>query len=128
VQDNGMGKRALIDAHNCCSLWRVCPSTCEFTYVLSERLHCPADPRERKGCVRYVNRSVFYLNFDRKERLSASRAIPAHTVIEIDPVLLFAQDEYEEHGKHTVLAHYAFKWRGSQMALALGLGITTISS
>jgi tRNA-specific adenosine deaminase 3 len=63
--------------------------------------------------------------FDGKELL-ASRAIPAHTVIEIDPVLLFTRDEYEAHGKHTILDQYTFKWRGGQMALALGLGTATI--
>ncbi|PCH39935.1 hypothetical protein WOLCODRAFT_136570 [Wolfiporia cocos MD-104 SS10] len=52
----------------------------------------------------------------------ASRVIEAHTVIEISPVLLFSSQEYEEHGRHTVLDHYTFKWRDGRMALALGLG------
>ncbi|KAI6123437.1 hypothetical protein EDD16DRAFT_650499 [Pisolithus croceorrhizus] len=52
----------------------------------------------------------------------ASRAIPARTIIETSPVLLFAKDEYETHGRHTLLDHYTFKWRDGRMALALGLG------
>ncbi|KAI0042159.1 hypothetical protein FA95DRAFT_1500442 [Auriscalpium vulgare] len=52
----------------------------------------------------------------------ASRAIPAQSLIEISPVLLFSASEYEAHGKHTVLDHYTFKWRDGRMALALGLG------
>ncbi|VDB95755.1 unnamed protein product [Peniophora sp. CBMAI 1063] len=52
----------------------------------------------------------------------ASRAIPAHTLIEVSPVLLFTAEEYEAHAKHTVLDHYTFKWRDGRMALALGLG------
>ncbi|KIJ64466.1 hypothetical protein HYDPIDRAFT_45162, partial [Hydnomerulius pinastri MD-312] len=52
----------------------------------------------------------------------ASRIIPAQTVIEISPVLLFTKEEYENHGKHTLLNHYTFNWRDGRMALALGLG------
>ncbi|KAH9925436.1 uncharacterized protein BXZ73DRAFT_50055 [Epithele typhae] len=52
----------------------------------------------------------------------ASREIPAQTLIEISPVLLFSAAEYEAHGKHTVLDHYTFVWRDGKMALALGLG------
>ncbi|KAI0055855.1 hypothetical protein BV25DRAFT_1995977 [Artomyces pyxidatus] len=52
----------------------------------------------------------------------ASRAIPAHTLLEISPVLLFSASEYDAHGKYTVLDHYTFKWRDGRMALALGLG------
>ncbi|KAI0700031.1 hypothetical protein C8T65DRAFT_791195 [Cerioporus squamosus] len=51
----------------------------------------------------------------------ASREIPAHTLIEVSPVLLFTAREYAEHGKHTVLDHYTFVWRDGRMALALGL-------
>lgn len=43
-------------------------------------------------------------------------------MIEISPVLLFSKHEYEEHGKHTILDHYTFKWKDGRMALALGLG------
>jgi len=52
----------------------------------------------------------------------ASRQIEAHAVIEISPVLLFSPAEYQEHGRHTILDHYTFKWRDGKMALALGLG------
>ncbi|KAI6114114.1 hypothetical protein F5141DRAFT_986933, partial [Pisolithus sp. B1] len=51
----------------------------------------------------------------------ASRAISARTIIETSPVL-FAKDEYETHGRHTLLDHYTFKWRDGRIALALGLG------
>ncbi|KAL5501410.1 TAD3 [Sanghuangporus vaninii] len=54
--------------------------------------------------------------------LFASRQISARTVIESSPVLLFSSDEYETHGKHTILDHYTFKWPDGRMALALGLG------
>lgn len=37
-------------------------------------------------------------------------------------MLLFSSQEYEEHGRHTVLDHYTFKWRDGRLALALGLG------
>jgi len=56
----------------------------------------------------------------------ASRAIPAQTIIEISPVLLFAKDEYNAHGKHTLLDHYTFNWRDGRMALALGLGASPL--
>ncbi|KAI0290872.1 hypothetical protein BC826DRAFT_1024648, partial [Russula brevipes] len=52
----------------------------------------------------------------------ASKAIPACTLLEISPALLFSAEEYEAHGRHTVLDHYTFKWRDGRMALALGLG------
>ncbi|OJA16836.1 hypothetical protein AZE42_03632 [Rhizopogon vesiculosus] len=52
----------------------------------------------------------------------ASRVIPPQTVIEVSPVLLFSKSEYEDHGRHTILDHYTFKWRDGRMALALGLG------
>ncbi|KAI0366606.1 hypothetical protein BV20DRAFT_1055452 [Pilatotrama ljubarskyi] len=52
----------------------------------------------------------------------ACREIPPQTLIEVSPVLLFSAEEYDAHGKHTVLDHYTFKWRDGRMALALGLG------
>ncbi|KAG8752367.1 hypothetical protein FRC14_007093 [Serendipita sp. 396] len=52
----------------------------------------------------------------------ASRPIPSGTLVEISPVLLFQRDEYEAHGRHTVLDHYAFIWGDGRMALPLGLG------
>ena len=51
--------------------------------------------------------------------------MPAYTLLEISPALLFSTDEYESHGRHTVLDHYTFKWRDGRMALALGLGALT---
>lgn len=64
---------------------------------------------------KHAGRSVF-----------ATREIPSNTIIEISPVLLFAADEYELHGKHTLLDSYTFVWEkstaGNTMALALGLG------
>ncbi|KAI9443456.1 hypothetical protein H4582DRAFT_1196519 [Lactarius indigo] len=52
----------------------------------------------------------------------ASRTIPAHTVLEISPALLFSAEEYEAHGRHTVLDRHSFMWKDGKMALALGLG------
>jgi hypothetical protein len=52
----------------------------------------------------------------------ASKAIPACTLLEISPALLFSSEEYEAHGRHTLLDHYTFKWRDGRLALALGLG------
>ncbi|ESK95040.1 histone lysine methyltransferase set7 [Moniliophthora roreri MCA 2997] len=52
----------------------------------------------------------------------ASRPIPKSTIIEISPVLFFSKEEYEEHGKYTVLDHYTLEWKDGRMALALGLG------
>lgn len=62
------------------------------------------------------------LNSSLLPSLTASREIPAHTLVEISPVLLFEKEEYQEHGRHTVLDHYTFVWRDGRMALALGLG------
>ncbi|EPQ29063.1 uncharacterized protein PFL1_03352 [Pseudozyma flocculosa PF-1] len=56
----------------------------------------------------------------------ASRRLPAGTLLEISPVLLFPPGEYDKFGRHTQLDGYTFVWRrteaGSIMALALGLG------
>ncbi|KAG6814268.1 hypothetical protein H0H92_015383 [Tricholoma furcatifolium] len=59
---------------------------------------------------------------DKGRGVYAAQNIPAQTVIEISPVLLFSKEEYEAHGKFTVLDHYTFKWSEGRMALALGLG------
>ncbi|KAF9909930.1 hypothetical protein EC991_007733 [Linnemannia zychae] len=48
-------------------------------------------------------------------------AIPARTIIDISPILLFPSEEYLTYGKYTQLDHYTYRWRGG-MALALGLG------
>ncbi|EJD39952.1 hypothetical protein AURDEDRAFT_70649 [Auricularia subglabra TFB-10046 SS5] len=53
---------------------------------------------------------------------TATDAIEPNTVVERSPVLLFGRDEYETHGRHTLLDHYTFKWKDGRMALALGLG------
>ena len=56
----------------------------------------------------------------------ASRPIESNTIIDISPVLLFNPEEYEAHGRHTILDSYTFVWEkstsGNTMALALGLG------
>ncbi|KAK0201687.1 cytidine deaminase-like protein [Desarmillaria ectypa] len=52
----------------------------------------------------------------------ASRFIAKRTLIEISPILLLSKEEYESHGRHTVLDHYTFKCKDGRMALALGLG------
>ncbi|KAJ7095947.1 cytidine deaminase-like protein [Mycena belliarum] len=44
------------------------------------------------------------------------------TVVEISPVLLLGKEEYEAHGRFTILDDYTFKWKNGSMALALGLG------
>lgn len=53
---------------------------------------------------------------------AASKWTPIGTLIEVSPVLFFSKEEYHEHGRHTALDHYTFKWRDGRMALALGLG------
>ena len=63
---------------------------------------------------------------DTIQYLAACHEIPAQTLIEVSPVLLFSAQEYAEHGKHTVLDHYTFVWRDGRMALALGLGASPI--
>ncbi|KAF9184657.1 hypothetical protein BGZ51_003200 [Haplosporangium sp. Z 767] len=47
--------------------------------------------------------------------------IPARTIIDISPILLFPTQEYSLHGQYTQLDHYTYRWQGG-MALALGLG------
>ncbi len=44
-----------------------------------------------------------------------------NTLVEISPILLFTAEEYEKHGKYTVLDQYTYCWKGG-FALALGLG------
>lgn len=51
----------------------------------------------------------------------ARDAIPRNTCIEVSPILHFRHDEYDAHGKHTVLDHYTYRWKDG-FALALGLG------
>ncbi|KAJ6512192.1 cytidine deaminase-like protein [Mycena vitilis] len=62
-------------------------------------------------------------NSDGKGRgVFAAREIPSRTVVESSPVLLLGKEEYETHGRFTILDHYTFKWKNGAMALALGLG------
>ncbi|CAE6421285.1 unnamed protein product [Rhizoctonia solani] len=54
----------------------------------------------------------------------ATSKIPARTLIDISPALLFSAEEYI-HAKHTIIDHYTFVWNDSGrslMALPLGLG------
>ncbi|EPY52128.1 histone lysine methyltransferase Set7 [Schizosaccharomyces cryophilus OY26] len=48
--------------------------------------------------------------------------LPAHTCIEISPVLLFQKEQYENHGQYTVLNEYTYVWSAGRQGLALGLG------
>lgn len=82
-------------------------------------------------CIKYVEgkgRGVFggplclTLYVDLIIERIASRALSRNHLLEISPVLLFTADEYELHGRHTVLDHYTFVWRDGRMALALGIG------
>ncbi|KAF9468546.1 cytidine deaminase-like protein [Collybia nuda] len=52
----------------------------------------------------------------------ASHTIQRQTIVEISPVLLFSSEEYDLHGKYTILDQYTFKWTDGRLALALGLG------
>lgn len=55
----------------------------------------------------------------------ALRRIPAHTLLEVSPVLLLPTTDLQ-HTAHTVLEHYTYTWPvaggGTTQALALGLG------
>lgn len=48
--------------------------------------------------------------------------IKRNTLVEISPILYFNPQEYETHGKYTVLDQYTYCWPGGGYALALGLG------
>jgi SET domain-containing protein len=53
----------------------------------------------------------------------ATSAIARGTLIEVSPVLVFAAEEWQRHARHTLLAHYTFRWRpAGSFALALGVG------
>ena len=82
--------------------------------------HCHLKATTAKG--RGVFGTLQFLYFSRSDHCSATQAIPPRTVIETSPVLLFGKQEYDDHGKHTLLDHYTFNWRDGRMALALGLG------
>ncbi|KAL4250750.1 hypothetical protein ABKN59_006080 [Abortiporus biennis] len=81
---------------------------------MSTKIHAP-DHLNRTGCRIGITEG-------KGRGVYAVQQIPVRTVIEISPVLLFAKDEYAQHGKHTVLDHYTFNWPDGRMALALGLG------
>lgn len=74
----------------------------------------------------YLVRRALSLRVASYSCCSASRELPRKELIEISPVLLFTPEEYEAHGKYTVLDHYTFKWRDGRMALALGLGMLIV--
>ena len=52
----------------------------------------------------------------------AAAPIARGELVEVAPVLVFARDEWEAHGRHTLLDHYTFRWERGAFALALGLG------
>ncbi|RUS13199.1 hypothetical protein BC937DRAFT_95686 [Endogone sp. FLAS-F59071] len=51
----------------------------------------------------------------------ALQPLPSSTLVDVSPVLLFSHPEYAEHGRHTLLDYYTYRWPGG-FALALGLG------
>ncbi len=53
----------------------------------------------------------------------ATRKLASQTLVEVSPVILFTEDEYESHGKHTILDEYTFCWPGRSGSKALALGI-----
>jgi len=61
-------------------------------------------------------------NFDTHKPILASQDISRGTAVEISPVILFSREEYEAHGRFTILDHYTFVWGDGRMALPLGLG------
>ncbi|CAM6081541.1 unnamed protein product [Calypogeia fissa] len=70
----------------------------------------PGPPLEIREVSPYKGRGVF-----------AVTALAAKSLVHVSPILLFPTDQYESHGKFTLLDHYTFRWPGG-MALALGLG------
>ncbi|KAF8310830.1 protein methyltransferase [Clavulina sp. PMI_390] len=60
----------------------------------------------------------------------ANSPIPAGTLIEVSPVLIFHREEYTTHGQHTLLDSYTFIWRdqrkGGEKAWALALGLGSL--
>lgn len=60
---------------------------------------------------------------DRGVYTSSTQTIPAGTLVEQSPVLVFSKDEWEHKARHTLLQHYTFVWgKKGDMALALGMG------
>jgi SET domain-containing protein len=54
--------------------------------------------------------------------LFATQTIESGSIIENSPILLFQRDEWESHGKYTILQHYTFRWKNGCYAIALGIG------
>ncbi|KAI8978832.1 hypothetical protein BD414DRAFT_516784 [Trametes punicea] len=81
----------------------------------------PSSPRKAPEHLNSTGLRIEYIE-GKGRGVYACCEIPAQTLIEVSPVLLFGAAEYEEHGRHTVLDHYTFKWRDGRLALALGLG------
>ncbi|EXJ79816.1 hypothetical protein A1O3_08101 [Capronia epimyces CBS 606.96] len=78
--------------------------------TIAEQGLTSTDPRD------FLGRGVF-----------ATQDIPRSTVVDVSPVLIFSEDEVENHTKHTRLQHYTYYWpsesgRTMTQALALGLG------
>ncbi|ETI23208.1 hypothetical protein G647_05005 [Cladophialophora carrionii CBS 160.54] len=70
---------------------------------------------------------VLVMNTPKGRGVFATKHIPRGTVVEVSPVLVFSEDEVENHTQHTVLQHYTYYWpsasgRTMTQALALGLG------
>lgn len=98
------------------------------TYTLNPA-RCEVRHAEGKGRGVYGARSFIFRFTDVQHwRSVATQALPAQTLLESSPVLLFSAQEYEEHGKYTLLDHYTFRWRDGRMALALGLGASSLAS
>jgi SET domain-containing protein len=54
--------------------------------------------------------------------LFATQTIESGSIIENSPILLIQRDEWESHGKYTILQHYTFRWKNGCYAIALGIG------
>jgi len=70
---------------------------------------------------------ILIANTPKGRGIFASQFIPAKTVIDVCPVLIFSDDETTNHISKTCLDHYTYYWpspsgRSLQQALCLGLG------
>ena len=60
---------------------------------------------------------------DRGVYTTGSQVIPAGSLVEESPVLVFSKEEWEDRARHTLLQHYTFVWgKQGSMAIALGMG------
>ncbi|KAJ7505404.1 cytidine deaminase-like protein [Mycena galericulata] len=77
---------------------------------------------EPASSYQYLNNSACVIKHSpgKGRGVFAARAIASQNLVEISPVLLFNKEEYEKHGKFTILDEYTFKWTNGRMALALG--------